>query len=121
MGMAQLGTGELKANSEWTSCDVCHKGKFFTTYISCEEDYKGRTGVCVVPQDQAQTICAKLPDCKYISTTTHGGWNKANPNMAQLGTGELKANSEWTSCTTIDVCHKGKFFTTYISCEEDYK
>ena len=76
----------------------CENGKVFTETLLCPEDTTA-ANYCVVPKDKADSICSRLPDCKYVGTTTSARWNSVYKNSAQLGKGELIDNSGWTSCT----------------------
>ena len=93
--------------------DVCKEGKIFATPVLCPKDTTV-AGHCVVPKDKAHSLCASLPDCKYVSTTTNAGWNSAYRNSAQLGKGELNDNAEWTSCTPIGKYHTSRRLILYV-------
>lgn len=92
---------------------LCQQGKIYTEHVSCPQDTI-KEDRCFVPQDKAFSICSRLPDCKYVATTTNAGWNIGNKNSAQLGKGVLTDNAEWASCTPTGSSEAGTRSPTFI-------
>ena len=76
--------------------ETCHETKFATA-VTCPKDTQ-TPGYCVVTRSAAFDICAEIPGCKYVLTTSNADWNTHYPDAAMLGKDPLSYKSEWKSC-----------------------